>query len=1682
MPSSNRSRALLALALALATVWLGGASALAAGSANLWPSGAPGSRANSEWRTDSYGGGVMLRRTLLHVYAQAGEFILMGSSARGVASGGTVGNILAYDPGLVTGPIGTETIPGAASFSCNTQAGAALAPANQGRILNRAAELAGPDTIPVGGVVGGYTPCYYLAPSTGVYSIVMLGPLGSNTNTDAAVSADVALAAAGDFSAAQGNSTAAWDVTVRSSLLSAANIDGRVFTYYLTLFTAGNGRLVYPTVYAATDDGYRYSIDLRGMDPNGWVTYGNQVGFLDSDGLTPLYRDAVSGPGGGGQLTVIQGNVKFAVPKFPLFFEPPADVTLTALGIPLTPTAPTIGPVTFTGNVSGNTSTVNSGGTFSYTSNVSGIYDITISADGVNFDPTLPANRRLRGLKPSGAQTVTWNGQANSGAAFAVGSYTFHASVHGGEYHFPFIDVENSIVGGPTLTLLNPIGGVCPPWNGGCKGGFYDDRVYQTIGGTTVQSGGTVGNTLCGLNPPATNHSDPLLGYDTSGGQRAFGANPGTNTNVACTGSFGDAKGMDLWTYTPSSTSSNLVNIVAPIADIAIGKTVNIQSPSLGSNVTFTITATDMGPDPATGVAVSDALPAGLTFVSSLASVGSYNSGTGVWTIGPLANGASATLQIVATVTSTTPITNTATKSAEVEGDPNPANDSASVTLNTAADIGVTKTVDNATPNLGSNVTFTIIATNRGPDAASGLAVTDPLPLGLVYVSSTVTAGSYNPGTGVWTVGSLANLATATLQVVATITTTGLVTNTATKSAENEADPNSANNSATASVTGQAADIGITKVVDNPTPNLGSNVTFTVVATNTGPSNATGVAVTDILPLGLAYVSSTVTAGSYNPGTGIWTIGGMANPSSATLRIIATVNTIGPVTNTAAKSAEDQPDPNPSNNSASAGVSGQIADIAVTKTVDNATPNLGSNVTFTVTAVNNGPSNATGVAVSDVLPVGLIFVSSLASVGTYSAGTGTWTIGPLANGATATLQIVATVNTTSTVMNTATKSAEDQPDPNLANDTFSVSVAGQAADIAINKSVDNATPNVGSNVTFTITATNNGASNATGVAVTDLLPAGLTLVTATPSAGTSYVPGTGIWTIGNLANAATATLQIVATVGGTTTVINTATKTAENQPDPNPGNNAASVSVAGQSADIAVTKIVDFATPNVGNSVTFTVSATNNGPSNATGVAVTDVLPPGLTLLLATPSTGSYNPATGVWTIGNLANTATATLQLTAMVTTANTVTNTAAKTAEDQPDANPGNNAASASVTGQSADIAVTKTVNIATPNLGGNVTFTVTATNNGPSNATGVAATDVLPAGLAFVSSTVTTGSYNSTTGVWTIGNLANTGTATLQITATVTTTNPVVNIASRSAGNQPDPNGANDVASVVVGGQSADIVIAKVADNPTPNLGANVTYTVTATNSGPSNATGVAVTDLLPAGLSLVLAMPSAGAYNSTTGVWTIGNLANGASATLQIVATVRTTNPITNTAAKTAENQPDPNGNNDAASATVTGQAADLGLTKTVTNATPSVGTNVTFTVVITNHGPNDATGVQVSDPLPAGLTFVSASPSQGSYSPATGLWTVNNLTNSASATLLIVATVTVTTPVTNTAVRAAGSPADPVLANDSASVQVTGSTVPGLPNDGAPPVAEWLAMLLLPAFLVGLGLAARRRRR
>ncbi len=155
---------------------------------------------------------------------------------------------------------------------------------------------------------------------------------------------------------------------------------------------------------------------------------------------------------------------------------------------------------------------------------------------------------------------------------------------------------------------------------------------------------------------------------------------------------------------------------------------------------------------------------------------------------------------------------------------------------------------------------------------------------------------------------------------------------------------------------------------------------------------------------------------------------------------------------------------------------------------------------------------------------------------------------PITNGASATLIIVATVTQVGTITNTATISAADQPDPNSANDTAGASIGGQEADLAVTKVVSNLTPNVGANVTYTVQVTNNGLSDATGVVVSDLLPAGLTYVSSTPSQGT-YVSGTGLWSVGALINGASATLTIVATVTQPVLISNTAAVSASDQPD-----------------------------------------------------------------------------------------------------------------------------------------------------------------------------------------------------------------------------------------------------------------------------------------------------------------------------------------------------------------------------------------------------------------------------------------------------------------------------------------------------------------------------------------------------
>ena len=283
----------------------------------------------------------------------------------------------------------------------------------------------------------------------------------------------------------------------------------------------------------------------------------------------------------------------------------------------------------------------------------------------------------------------------------------------------------------------------------------------------------------------------------------------------------------------------------------------------------------------------------------------------------------------------------------------------------------------------------------------------------------------------------MTNQASHTLEITATVNATGDFVNVATVTA-NENDPNTSNNSSSATTNpSPLADVGITKVVDNSTPNVGTDVTFTIVATNNGPSNATGTNVSDVLPSGYTYVSHTVTSGSFN--NGLWTIGNLNNGISETLTITATVNTTGNYTNTAIIDANEN-DTNTTNTQASASTTPvKLSDLSVAKTVDNITPYVGNNIVFTIVASNNGISDATGVRVDDVLPNGFNYISHTTTTGTYNVTTGVWNIGNIPVGMVHVFTVTAQVNTNNDYTNIAVISG-DQVDPNTVDNTSTVTV------------------------------------------------------------------------------------------------------------------------------------------------------------------------------------------------------------------------------------------------------------------------------------------------------------------------------------------------------------------------------------------------------------------------------------------------------------------------------------------------------------------------------------------------------------------------------------------------------------------------------------------------------------------
>ncbi len=314
--------------------------------------------------------------------------------------------------------------------------------------------------------------------------------------------------------------------------------------------------------------------------------------------------------------------------------------------------------------------------------------------------------------------------------------------------------------------------------------------------------------------------------------------------NMATNGSLG---ALLLHHQNASGTRAEVVLLEGtPQANLAIANSASVPSPNHGTNVTFTITVTNNGPDPVSGVVVYDYLPDGLEWSSDTGG-GAYDPSTGFWTVpGSITNGGNASIQITATVSLSGQICNMAQIVSGTPLDPSPADNQATVCINVprTADLAIVTSANTPTILAGGSVAYTVTVTNYGDDPAYGLNTTQVFVPANVppgnYSGVTASQGVFDSSTGLWNVASLGAGATATLQFSITAPNmagilTSSVSTLSTKSGRLRSmafDPNNADNSASFDLQVLSpANVSATKTVSGDF-HEGGTVTYTVVLSN----------------------------------------------------------------------------------------------------------------------------------------------------------------------------------------------------------------------------------------------------------------------------------------------------------------------------------------------------------------------------------------------------------------------------------------------------------------------------------------------------------------------------------------------------------------------------------------------------------------------------------------------------------------------------------------------------------------------------------------------------------------------------------------------------------------------------------------------------------------------------------
>jgi len=643
-------------------------------------------------------------------------------------------------------------------------------------------------------------------------------------------------------------------------------------------------------------------------------------------------------------------------------------------------------------------------------------------------------------------------------------------------------------------------------------------------------------------------------------------------------------------------------------------------------------------------------------------------------------------------------------------------------------------------------------------------------------------------------------------------------------------------------------------------------LTYTVTVTNLGPSDAASVNITDTLPGGVSLDSVTF-ADEICSGTTIITcsLDDLPSGDQAVLRIVVTPNTSGVLTNSIEVSSAVE-DPNLENNEASTDTDSiRNADLDVSISDDPDPVFAGELLTYTISVVNNGPSEAESVTLTNTLPTGSDLVTTTpAEVICSGLDVIVCDLGNIESGNSAVITIVSRPTTIGLIMNQVQVSSDTLDLISINNSETEYTSVTAAADLAVTKADQFDPVYAGTTLRYVVTVLNNGPSEAVDTVLTDTLPADVTLVSAIPDQGTCSGTTTITCTLGTIGNGVSVDVNIDVLTLSPGPISNQASVSSSIE-DLNSTNNTAieQTSVLDALVDLSVTTTAIPDPVTVGEPLTYIFHVTNAGPSIANQVMLTSTLSVDVSLQTSDASQGLCIGA--VCSLGVIQAGGDAVVTMTVNVSpgaTAGIVNSVEVRSIEADDNIEDNTDFTETAVT-LAADLRVSKSDDPDPVIAGRPITYTLVISNDGPSDVGNVVVTDTLPSGVSILSSNSPGCTINPSSVTCLIDNLPAEESRNILLSGEVSpsTVGPMIINQVEVSSSMFDPDEANNTISESTDILTqADLVVSQTDDPPDEvNAQEILVYYISITNHGPSDAANLILDDVLFSGVTFVSSSP-------------------------------------------------------------------------------------------------------------------------------------------------------------------------------------------------------------------------------